>query len=49
MFEIDIKPSVLSWVTVGVMAITFIVVFKFVVNKWSNPVTDVFRPVVNIV
>lgn len=30
----DVKPSVLSWFIVGLMAITFIVFAKFAVNKW---------------
>lgn len=30
----DVKPSVLSWLIVGVMAVTFIVFAKFAVNKW---------------
>lgn len=30
----DVKPSVLSWVIVGMMAVTFIVFAKFAVNKW---------------
>ena len=30
----DVRPSVISWVIVGLMAITFIVFAKFAVNKW---------------
>jgi hypothetical protein len=30
----DVRPSVISWVIVGLMAVTFIVFAKFVVNKW---------------
>lgn len=30
----DVKPSVLSWFIVGIMAVTFIVFAKFAVNKW---------------
>lgn len=30
----DVKPSVLSWFIVGLMAITFIVFAKFAVNRW---------------
>ena len=30
----DVKPSVISWLMVGVMAVTFIVFAKFAVNKW---------------
>jgi len=31
----DVKPSVVSWVIVGLMAVTFIVFAKFVVNRWT--------------
>lgn len=44
MFEIDgLKPTILSWLTVGVMAVTFIVLAKYLVNAYPNPVTDLFK------
>jgi len=49
MVGMDFRPSALNWVTVGVMAITFIVLAKFLVNKYPNPVTDKLRSVINIV
>ena len=33
----DVKPSVLSWVVVGLLAVTFIVVGKFVLTKYHVP------------
>jgi hypothetical protein len=33
----DVKPSVLSWVLVGLMAITFIVAIKVIDNRWPIP------------
>ncbi len=33
----DVKPSVLSWVLVGLMAITFIVALKVIDNRWPIP------------
>jgi hypothetical protein len=40
MFELDmadVKPSLLSWVVVGLMAVTFIAVAKWVLNRWTVP------------
>ncbi len=34
----DVKPSVLSFLTVGLMAIAFIVLAKFIVTKWNVPI-----------
>ncbi len=31
----DVKPTLLSWVIVGLMAITFILVAKWVTNRWQ--------------
>jgi len=45
----DVKPSVLNWVIVGLLAISFISVSKFVVNQYRNPVTDFIRDMVNAV
>lgn len=33
----DVKPSVLSWIVVGLMAVTFIAVMKYAVNRWYIP------------
>jgi len=33
----DVKPSLLSWVTVGVMSVTFIVLMKYVTTKYPVP------------
>lgn len=45
----DVKPSVLNWFVVGMLAITFIVVAKFVVNKFDNPIVAPFKEVVSSV
>lgn len=45
----DVKPSVLSALTVGIMAIVVIVLFKFVVNTYDNPATRIFKDVINAV
>ena len=49
MFELDfsdVKPSVLNWVIVGLMAITFIAVAKYLVTKYDNPFTEFVRPLI---
>lgn len=33
----DVKPSVLNWVVVGLMAATFIVFAKWLMQKWPVP------------
>lgn len=33
----DIKPSVFTWLVVGLMAVTFIILLKFVTTKWTIP------------
>lgn len=33
----EVKPSVLNWVLVGFMALSFIVLGKFIFTKWSVP------------
>lgn len=33
----DVKPSVLSWLIVGLMAVTFIAFAKFVMAKYPIP------------
>lgn len=30
----DVKPSVVSWLIVGLMAVTFIVVAKYIFTRW---------------
>jgi hypothetical protein len=38
----DVKPSVTSWIIVTLMALTGIVLLKYVFNRWKIPgVTDV--------
>lgn len=42
----DVKPSLLSWLVVGIMAATFIAFFKFIFNKYRVPgLTEVFNSV----
>ncbi len=42
----DVKPSVLSWIIVGLMAVTFIAFFKFVFTKYPVPgIADVINAV----
>jgi len=39
----DVKPSVVNWVLVGVMALTFIVLGKWLFTMWKVPgVTTLF-------
>lgn len=45
----DVKPSVMNWVIVGLLAITFIVFMKFAVNKFDVPFLSSIREVVNSV
>jgi hypothetical protein len=33
----DVKPSVISWLIVGLMAVTFIVLLKYAVQKFPVP------------
>lgn len=33
----DVKPSIISWFLVGIMAATFIVALKMIVNKYPVP------------
>lgn len=32
----NIYPSVLNWAIVGIMAVTFIAVMKFITNRWPQ-------------
>jgi hypothetical protein len=42
----DVKPSLVSWVIVGLMAITFIVVAKFLTSRWPvKGLTEVIQSV----
>lgn len=45
----DVKPSALSFLTVGIMAVIFIILFKYLVNTYDNPVTAFFRDTANAV
>lgn len=50
MFELnfsDVKPSVLNWLIVGLMAVTFIAFAKFVVNNYDNPLTNKLKNIIN--
>lgn len=38
----DVKPSVLSWMIVGLMAATFIVFFKWLLAKYPVPGLSTF-------
>lgn len=33
----DVKPTVLSWFTVGIMAVTFIVLMKYLTARYQVP------------
>jgi hypothetical protein len=33
----DVKPSIISWLIVGLMAVTFIVALKVVDQRWPIP------------
>ena len=44
----DVSPSVLNWLVVGLMAISFIAFSKWAVNHFENPVTEFFKPIVNM-
>jgi len=41
----DVKPSLVSWVLIGLMSISFIAIAKYVTATVDNPVTRFFRPV----
>ncbi len=45
----DVKPSILNLITTGILAIVFIVLAKWLVNSMDNPVTNVFKDVINAV
>jgi len=51
MFELpefsSVKPTVLNWMIVGLMAITFIAAAKFAVNHYDNAVSRKFKDLVN--
>lgn len=33
----DVKPTLLSWFTVGIMSVTFIVLMKYLTAKYTIP------------
>lgn len=33
----DVKPSILSFLTVGLMAVAFIILMKFITTRWPIP------------
>ncbi len=40
----DVRPSVISWFIVGLMAVTFIVVMKFVFTKYPvRGLSEIFQ------
>lgn len=42
----EVKPSIISWVIVGLMAVTFIVFAKYVVTRWPvKGLTEVIQSV----
>jgi hypothetical protein len=42
----DVKPSVISWLIVGIMAVTFIVFMKFILNRYPvSGLTEFFNAV----
>lgn len=42
----DVRPSLLSWFVVGLMAVTFIVFAKWAFNRYPVPgLTDIFNAV----
>jgi len=43
----SVRPSVMNWFIVGLMAISFIAFAKFAVGKYDNPVTRLFKPIVD--
>lgn len=45
----DVSPNLYNWLIVGLMAISFILFFKFVVTTFNNPVTDRLKPVAGAV
>jgi hypothetical protein len=45
----DVKPSLLNWLVVGLMAITFISLAKFLVNTYPNKLTTPFKDIINSV
>lgn len=50
MFEVSgFRPNVLSFFTVGVMAVIFIILAKYLVNTYDNPITGLFKSSINSV
>ncbi len=42
----DVKPSVLSWLIIGLMSVTFIAFFKWVLTRYQVPgLTDLMHSV----
>lgn len=42
----DVRPSIVSWLIVGLMAVTFIVFAKFVTTRWPvKGLTEVIQSV----
>lgn len=45
----DLKPSVFNWFMIGLMAVSFIVFWKWIVNQYPNSFTDLVKPFMNAV
>jgi hypothetical protein len=45
----DVKPSVFNWIIIGLMAVTFIALMKFLVVHYPNPITNQIKPLVTSV
>lgn len=45
----DVKPSIVSFLVVGLMAVAFIALAKFTVAQFDNPLTRFVRPIVAVV
>lgn len=45
----DLKPSLYSWFMTGIMAVTFIVLAKYLANQYDNAFTRNIREFMNAV
>jgi len=43
----DVKPSVANWFLIGLMALSFSIAAKYVVNRYDNQATRLVRDAVN--
>ena len=50
MFDLGgLKPTAYNWLSIGISAITFILVMKYLVTKYDNPVTNIFKDAISSV